>query len=80
MPRDSSDTDAPSDRVKQMRAPILGLFGGKNATVIYALATPGFAGLNQIALQVPTGVPAGNAALQLSVGGASSNSVNIAVK
>jgi uncharacterized protein (TIGR03437 family) len=54
--------------------------GSQPAPVIYSLATPGFAGLNQIALQVPTGIPAGNAALQLSVGGATSNTVNIAVK
>jgi len=41
---------------------------------------PGFAGLNQVAFQVPTGIAAGNAALSISVGGVNSNTVNLAIR
>ena len=53
--------------------------GGVDAPVIYSIASPGFAGLYQTAVRVPSGV-SGTAALALKIGGASSNSVNIAVQ
>ncbi len=53
--------------------------GGVSASVLYSIASPGFAGLYQTAVTVPAGVPAGNASLVLSSGGALSNAVNLAV-
>ena len=53
--------------------------GGKDATVIYSLASPGFAGLYQTAVTVPDGLT-GSVPLVLKIGGASSNSVNVAVQ
>lgn len=53
--------------------------GGKDATVVYSVAAPGFAGLYQTAVTVPSGV-SGNAALVLKSGTVSSNTVNIAVQ
>lgn len=53
--------------------------GGVDAPVIYSIASPGFAGLYQTAVRVPTGA-SGTAALVMKIGGVSSNSVNIAVQ
>jgi uncharacterized protein (TIGR03437 family) len=53
--------------------------GGKDAAVVYSIATPGFAGLYQTAVRVPDGV-SGSSALVLKIGAASSNSVNLAVQ
>jgi uncharacterized protein (TIGR03437 family) len=60
--------------------PVTVSIGGQNATVIYSLASPGFAGLYQTAVRMPTGVPAGTATLILSAGSTASNSVTIATK
>lgn len=54
--------------------------GGQTAEVLYSIAAPGFVGLYQTAVRVPTGVAAGNAPVILSVGTANSNSVTIAVR
>jgi uncharacterized protein (TIGR03437 family) len=54
--------------------------GGKDAPVIYSVAAPGFPGLYQTGVRMPAGVPAGNAAVVMTVGGVASNSVNIAVR
>jgi len=54
--------------------------GGQTAEVLYSIAAPGFVGLYQTAVRVPTGVVAGNAPVVLSVGTANSNSVTIAVR
>ncbi len=53
--------------------------GGKDATVIYSIAAPGFAGLYQTAVTVPSGV-SGNSAVILKSGTTSSNTVNIMVQ
>jgi uncharacterized protein (TIGR03437 family) len=53
--------------------------GGKAAAVVYSIASPGFAGLYQVAVTVPSGVT-GNVALQIAGGGASSNAVTIPVQ
>jgi uncharacterized protein (TIGR03437 family) len=54
--------------------------GGQNAEVIYSLASPGFLGLYQTAVRMPSSVAAGNAVVVLRVGDAVSNSVNLAVQ
>jgi uncharacterized protein (TIGR03437 family) len=53
--------------------------GGNAAAVVYSIASPGFAGLYQVAVTVPAGVT-GNAALQIAAGGATSNAVTIPVQ
>jgi uncharacterized protein (TIGR03437 family) len=53
--------------------------GGKDATVVYSLASPGFAGLYQTAVTVPGGLT-GSVPLVLKIGAASSNTVNLAVQ
>lgn len=61
-------------------APIAVTIGGRDAEVISSVASPGFAGLYQVAVRVPSGVAAGNAPLVVRSGQAASNSVNIAVQ
>jgi uncharacterized protein (TIGR03437 family) len=53
--------------------------GGQTAPVVYSIASPGFAGLYQTAVTVPTGV-SGTAKVVLSSGGTASNTVNLAVQ
>ena len=53
--------------------------GGQPAPFVYSIASPGFAGLYQIAVTVPSGVT-GNAAVIVKAGTGTSNTVNIAVK
>jgi uncharacterized protein (TIGR03437 family) len=53
--------------------------GGQPATVVYSIASPGFAGLYQTAVTVPSGV-SGNSALVLKSGAGTSNSVNVPVQ
>jgi len=60
-------------------AAVTATIGGKDAAVAYALASPGFVGLYQVAVTVPAGVT-GSSAIVLKQGGATSNSVSIAVQ
>lgn len=53
--------------------------GGVDAPVIYSIASPGFAGLYQTAVTIPSGVT-GSVPLVLTSGTAKSNSVNIPVQ
>ncbi len=54
--------------------------GGRDADTIYSLASPGFVGLYQVAVRVPTGVTAGSAALVLRMEGATPSESTIAVR
>ncbi len=54
--------------------------GGQPAQVLYAVATPGFSGLYQVALRVPSGLSSGNASMTLSMGSQTSNAVQIAIQ
>jgi uncharacterized protein (TIGR03437 family) len=55
--------------------------GGVNATVSFSGLTPGFVSLYQVNVQVPAGVPSGNAVpVIVTTGGAASNTVTIAVQ
>jgi uncharacterized protein (TIGR03437 family) len=69
----------PANQLFNAQAPTVTI-GGKDAAVIYSIACPGFPGLYQTAVRMPAGVPAGTAAVQMTVGGVASNSVNIAVR
>ena len=59
--------------------PVTATIGGRPAAVVYSAASPGFTGLYQVAVTVPTGVT-GSVPLQLQMGGASSNAVTIPVQ
>jgi uncharacterized protein (TIGR03437 family) len=61
-------------------SPVTVTIGGRDAEVIYSLVSPGFLGLYQTAVRIPSGVAAGNAPVVLRTGNTSSNSVNIAVQ
>jgi uncharacterized protein (TIGR03437 family) len=63
----------------QNTAPVSVKLGGASAPVIYSIATPGLAGIYQIAFTVPTGV-SGSSALVVTAGSAASNTVNVMVK
>jgi uncharacterized protein (TIGR03437 family) len=54
--------------------------GGQEAGVIYSLASPYTAGLYQVAVTMPSGIPAGTAPVLLRIGSAASAPVNIAVQ
>jgi uncharacterized protein (TIGR03437 family) len=60
-------------------APVTATIGGKPAAIVYSIASPGFAGLYQVAVTVPSGVT-GNVPLVIIAGAATSNSVTIAVQ
>jgi uncharacterized protein (TIGR03437 family) len=60
-------------------AGVTATIGGKPATVVYSIASPGFAGLYQVAVTVPAGLT-GSMALQITAGAASSNAVPIPVQ
>jgi uncharacterized protein (TIGR03437 family) len=54
--------------------------GGKNAPVSFHGTAPGFVGLYQVNIQIPTGLTSGNQTLLLSSGAASSAPVQLPVK
>lgn len=56
------------------------MIGGKNADVLYSIASPELVGIYQTLVQMPAGVAPGNAALMLAVGDATSNTVPVAVE
>ncbi len=60
-------------------SPVSVYIGGSPAQVTYAGVAPGFAGLYQVNVQVPATTPPGTQNLQISIGGATSNTVTIAV-
>jgi uncharacterized protein (TIGR03437 family) len=60
-------------------ATVTATLGGRPATVVYSIVSPGFTGLYQVAVTVPSGVT-GAANLQLQMGAVSSNSVTINVQ
>jgi uncharacterized protein (TIGR03437 family) len=53
--------------------------GGVNAAVQFSAVAPGFVGLYQVNAQVPAGVSGGAVPLQVSSGGAASNTVTVAI-
>jgi uncharacterized protein (TIGR03437 family) len=53
--------------------------GGVSAKVTFAGRAPGFAGLDQINVQIPAGLPTGNASVVLTNGNRASNGVLLAI-
>jgi uncharacterized protein (TIGR03437 family) len=60
-------------------APVTATVGGQDADVIYSIAAPGYVGLYQVAVRIPSGV-SGNVPVVLQQGTTKSNVVNIAVQ
>ncbi len=71
---------APLSPLSQTTTAATATIGGIPATVLWSGLTPTYAGLYQVNLQVPAGVPTGSAVpLILSIGGQYSNTTTIAV-
>ena len=52
----ATGTLVPSTTTYSTTAPVTATIGGNQATVVYAIASPGFAGLYQVAITVPPGL------------------------
>jgi uncharacterized protein (TIGR03437 family) len=61
------------------KVPVTATIGNKTATVVYAIASPGFAGLYQVAVMVPEGVT-GDSAIVITQGTVKSNTVSVPVQ
>ncbi|MCX6629716.1 MAG: hypothetical protein NTW28_19025, partial [Candidatus Solibacter sp.] len=72
-------TLVPATTTANTTVPVTAAIGGKPAAVAYAIASPGFAGLYQVAITVPSGL-SGDAAIVLTQGTVSSNPVAIPVQ
>ncbi len=72
-------TLVPPTVISNTTAPVTATISGQPATVVYSIASPGFAGLYQVAITVPSGL-AGDAPIVLRQGGVNSNSVTIPVQ
>jgi len=75
----STGTLVPGTGTAATNVPVTATIGGKDATVVYAIASPGFVGLYQVAITVPSGV-SGTPDIVLKQGTTTSNSVKISVQ
>jgi uncharacterized protein (TIGR03437 family) len=72
---------APASPLARVVTPVTVTIGGQPATVQYAGLTPGFAGLYQVNVQVPSGVtPGASVPLVISQDGVPSNTVALAIQ
>jgi uncharacterized protein (TIGR03437 family) len=72
---------APSSPLSRTQTQPTVTIGGVPATVQFAGLAPGFAGLYQVNVQVPTGVAPGDAVpVSLSIGGVAANTATIAIQ
>lgn len=79
--RPVSGAAAPANPLANTIATTSVSIGGVSAPAIFSGLSPGFVGLYQVNVQVPLNAPAGNAVpVVLSIGGAASNTVTIAVQ
>ena len=69
----------PGTGTSATKGAVTATIGGKDATVVYSIASPGFVGLYQVAVTVPAGVT-GSSPIVLTQGGMKSNSVPIAIQ
>jgi uncharacterized protein (TIGR03437 family) len=79
--RPVSGAAAPANPLANTIAATSVSIGGVSAPAIFSGLSPGFVGLYQVNVQVPLNAPVGNAVpVVLSIGGAASNTVTIAVQ
>jgi uncharacterized protein (TIGR03437 family) len=72
---------APASPVAETTTPVTITIGGVSARVTFAGLAPGFAGLYQVNVQVPSGAPAGyTIPVELHIGDIASNQVTMAVE
>jgi uncharacterized protein (TIGR03437 family) len=71
---------APSSPLSSTVNPVTVTIGQTQAKVLFAGLAPSFAQLYQVNVQIPTGLPSGDATLNLSVGGQQSAPVTITVQ
>jgi uncharacterized protein (TIGR03437 family) len=69
----------PADRLRSV-GPVRVAAGGRDAEVLGAAASPGFAGLYQVAFRVPAALSAGSVPVLVQMGTAQSNTVSLAVR
>ena len=80
-PSVTDGTASPTSPLANTSNPVTVTIGGQNASVFFAGLTPGFAGLYQINLVVPSGIQPGAAVpLTVAVGGQTSPPVSIAIR
>ncbi len=75
-----SGTAAPAAPSAAVSNTPLVTFNGQNATVNSAGLTPGLVGLYQIAVQVPSGAPSGDASVTVTQNGTPSNTIAIPIQ
>ena len=81
LPAVASGTPAPGSPLSHVVRPVTATIGGVPATVQFAGLSPGFVGLYQVNVQIPTGVPTGAAVeLLLTQNGLTSNKVTLAIQ
>ena len=76
----NSGEGAGASPLPQTKSPVTVTIGGQQAQVQYAGLAPGFPGLYQVNVFVPSGLAAGNQPVIISVGGQNSQSATIPIK
>jgi uncharacterized protein (TIGR03437 family) len=71
-PAAPTGVQTPSDTIYATASPVTVAVGGINATVYSTALSPGFAGLYQVAIQVPASAPDGDLSVAATISGASS--------
>ncbi len=79
-PTPADGVAAPLNSVVHATAPVAATIGGTAATVSFAGLAPGFVGLVQVNLMVPTGLAPGTYPLIVTIDGQASNAGNVSVK
>jgi uncharacterized protein (TIGR03437 family) len=80
MPALGTGQVAPANPLSMVSATIRPSVGGRDAALVGAAASPGFAGLSQVAIRMPEGVRAGFAEVVLMTNGATGNRTVIPVR
>jgi uncharacterized protein (TIGR03437 family) len=80
-PAARSGEAAPADPLAKVTTPVEVLIGGQKGVVHYAGLTPGFVGLYQVNVQIPSGVtPGASVPLVISQDGVPSNTVTLGIR